>query len=274
MRTRIISGSILTVITLAILLSPFEGLLFVAIALMSATAADELMRAAGVPKIRYTYPITILAAAAVPVGYYTSVGSEWAVQVVGMILIGALFLMAIISYEKPNALESRHIMFCIFAGIVIPTGLSALLTLRTDGAYGRYLVMLPIVVAFLTDTGAYFVGMFFGKHRGITKVSPNKSLEGYIGGVFTGGIFMLLYGFAMQYFAGIDVSLPIMALYGMVGSAVAEIGDLSFSLIKRQCGIKDYGTLIPGHGGILDRFDSMIFAAPTMLLLVQVLPAF
>ena len=75
-------------------------------------------------------------------------------------------------------------------------------------------------------------------------------------------------------FAGVDASIPVMAVYGLVGSAVTEVGDLSFSLVKRQFGIKDYGDLLPGHGGIIDRFDSMVFAAPVLLVLVQVIPAF
>ena len=78
----------------------------------------------------------------------------------------------------------------------------------------------------------------------------------------------------LQQFAGLTVSLPIMAVYGLIGSAVTEVGDLSFSLIKRQFGIKDYGDLLPGHGGMLDRFDSMTFAAPTLLILVSLIPAF
>ena len=95
-----------------------------------------------------------------------------------------------------------------------------------------------------------------------------------IGGILSGCLFMLVYGLLVQRFAGIDVEFPIMALYGLLGSAVTEIGDLSFSLLKRQYGVTDYGTLLPGHGGMLDRFDSTTFAAPVLLLLVEVLPAF
>ena len=85
---------------------------------------------------------------------------------------------------------------------------------------------------------------------------------------------MLLYGFILQHFADLTVSFPAIIVYGLIGSAVTELGDLSFSLIKRQFGVKDYGNLLPGHGGMLDRFDSMTFAAPMLLFLVRVLPAF
>jgi len=78
----------------------------------------------------------------------------------------------------------------------------------------------------------------------------------------------------MRGYAGLNVSLPLVALYGFVGSAVTELGDLSFSLIKRQHGVKDYGNLMPGHGGMMDRFDSTVFAAPAILFLVELIPAF
>ena len=156
---------------------------------------------------------------------------------------------------------------------MVPLALSCLVRLK-DMENGQFLVLLPVICAFLTDAGAYFAGVFLGRHRGITKVSPNKSLEGYIGGIIAGALFLLIYGVVLQKFAGLTASLPVMALYGLLGSAVTELGDLSFSLVKREYGVKDYGNLLPGHGGMLDRFDSMTFAAPMLLILVELLPAF
>jgi phosphatidate cytidylyltransferase len=197
----------------------------------------------------------------------------YVLKIAALFLMADLFLTAIQLYGTEKAVNLEHILVCLFGGVAIPLCLTALVQLR-GMENGRYLVLLPIICAFLTDAGAYFAGVFLGKHRGITQVSPNKSLEGYVGGILSGAVFLLLYGLVLQRFAGLTVSLPLMAVYGLLGSAITELGDLSFSLIKRQYGVKDYGNLLPGHGGMLDRFDSMIFAAPWLLLLVEIFPAF
>lgn len=140
--------------------------------------------------------------------------------------------------------------------------------------HGKYLVLLAVLLTFITDAGAYFAGVFLGKHRGITKVSPNKSVEGYIGGFITGMVFAVLYGVVASKIAGDGVDLLSLALCGLFGALATEVGDLAFSFIKRQFGVKDYGHLLPGHGGMLDRFDSMIFCGPVVLFIVQCMPVF
>lgn len=149
----------------------------------------------------------------------------------------------------------------------IPLALSSLYWLRIM-PWGHLLVLLPIVVTFLTDSGAYFVGVFMGKRKAFPNVSPNKTVEGCVGGIVIGTIGVLAYGLIIQYFTDITFSIPTLLILGIVGSVITEAGDLAFSLLKRKLGIKDYGNLIPGHGGMLDRFDSMIFSAPAMYLLL------
>jgi len=237
-----------------------------------AVASYELLRATRVAHHNLMYVFTAVAAAVIPMTYWLGWGSV-AVPAVALLLMVALFGVAIQLYGGEKEVRFEHVMICLFGGLIIPTFLSALVQLK-GMENGRYLVLLPVICAFLTDAGAYFAGVFLGKHRGITKVSPNKSLEGYIGGILSGAVFMLLYGLILQNAAGLEVSFPVLALYGLLGSAVTELGDLSFSLIKRQYGVKDYGDLLPGHGGMLDRFDSMCFAGPMLLFLVQLIPAF
>ena len=278
MLKRILVGAVFapTVFVVLFLLPPVWTAVMVA--LITSLASYELLRATKAAPDHGTYFVTALSAGLIPMGVYlaeTMLGLSAAVPVVlcGVLLMCVLFARAIRRFGGEQAVPMEHLLLCLFGGAMIPAFLSCLVQLKMM-ENGRFLVLLPVICTFLTDSGAYFVGVFFGKHRGVTQVSPNKSLEGYVGGIIAGGLFLLLYGLALQNFAGVEVSLPVLAVYGVFGSAVTELGDLSFSLIKRQFAVKDYGHLLPGHGGMMDRFDSMVFAAPTLWVMVQLFPAF
>lgn len=133
-------------------------------------------------------------------------------------------------------------------------------------------MFIPFILAFLSDTGAYFAGRAFSKHKLAPVISPHKTVEGVVGGVL-GAIFgMLIFCLVMQLGFKMQVNYLYAVLYGVVGSLGAVFGDLCFSVIKRQTGMKDYGNLIPGHGGVLDRFDSMMVVGPLSELLLLLLP--
>ena len=163
------------------------------------------------------------------------------------------------------------IVYCFFAGAVVPYLLSALIRILAM-ASGRYLIPIPFVVAFLSDAGAYFAGSMFGKHKLAPVVSPNKTVEGVAGGLASAMVGMLLYAVILQLVFRFQVNYGAALLYGLMGSGVGVFGDLCFSIIKRLSGIKDFGTLIPGHGGFFDRFDSMVTVAPLMEALILLLP--
>ena len=273
MLTRTIVGVIFAVFYLAFLVVLPPVCLAFALAGVVALACFELLRAVKAAPRKYMYVITSLVAAAVPVGFWMGKGSI-VTYGAAIVLLVSLFFTAIRYFDDgDNTIRYEQIMVCFFGALLVPVCLSALVQLRMMDN-GRFLVLIPVICASITDVGAYFVGMLFGKHRGITKVSPNKSLEGYIGGIAVGCLVLMLYAIVLHRFVGLNVSMTIMALYGIVGSAVTELGDLSFSLIKRQVGVKDYGKLLPGHGGMMDRFDSTVFAAPAILVLVWLMPAF
>jgi phosphatidate cytidylyltransferase len=155
----------------------------------------------------------------------------------------------------------------------LPVFLASVTWLRAM-EYGRFLVLLPFASTFLTDAGAYFTGVFFGRHKAFPRISPNKTVEGCVGGIFIGTAAVLAYGAIVSAATGIEASLAALALIGAAGAAAAEFGDLAFSLIKRLCGVKDYGKLLPGHGGMLDRFDSLVFCAPAVFIISSCLPVF
>ena len=135
-------------------------------------------------------------------------------------------------------------------------------------------VFLPILLPFVVDAGAMFVGMFLGKHPFAPVLSPKKTVEGSVGGLIVGVGITLLYGLVFHFITDVEVNYYFLAVYGILGGVITEVGDLAFSYVKRNRKIKDFGHILPGHGGVLDRFDSVIFCAPLIELLIQWLPAF
>ena len=272
MLVRTVAGILLVPAYLGILVFFPVSAMSVAFSVLLMVAVYELLRATGViQRNRCVVVFAMIAAACVPLLFRLGWG-ELGLRIALMGLTCALFLVGILSYGRKSELKVEDILYALLGGIMIPAFFSALIQIRMM-ENGRYLVLIPVVSSVLTDVGAYFVGVLFGRHKGITKVSPNKSAEGFIGGIVAGGLFMLAYGMLLRHCFSVSVHMPHMAIYGLLGSVVTMLGDLAFSLIKRQHGIKDYGHLIPGHGGILDRFDSLIFTAPVAYIMIRLLPA-
>ena len=136
---------------------------------------------------------------------------------------------------------------------------------------GIFTVWLVFICAWGCDTCAYCVGMLIGKHKMAPVLSPKKSVEGGIGGIVGAALIGILYALAINHWGSAGVSVAEFAVIGAAGGAISQIGDLAASAIKRNYNIKDYGKLIPGHGGILDRFDSVIFTAPIIFYLAVLL---
>lgn len=263
------------------------------LAAMCAIGAWELMRAAAGEKGRPLIPLAVIAAALVPVCVYLEesianaalaamMGESIAhaaltalpelpfVGLLGAVFIFVAFALAIHRYDEERGIPFAAVTCAIFAGLVFPLMLSCLLRLRMMPAIGILNVFLPLAISFGSDTFALFAGMLCGKHKLAPKVSPKKTVEGAIGGLIGG-----MFGMAVMMFVGAAVISDAylgpreVVLFGVIGSAISQIGDLSFSVIKREFGVKDYGNLLPGHGGILDRFDSVTFAAPAVWLTLQ-----
>ena len=152
---------------------------------------------------------------------------------------------------------------CILGGFFVPYLLSALVRILTMGI-GRYVVLIPFVVAFASDAGAYFIGLKFGKHKLAPVVSPNKTIEGAVSGVIFGALGGVL-AFYVQKLWGFDISIWFYIIVCFIGGIIGQFGDLLSSTFKRWAGVKDFGNLIPGHGGAMDRLDSAMIAAPMVL---------
>jgi phosphatidate cytidylyltransferase len=148
--------------------------------------------------------------------------------------------------------------------LYIMIGIMSIALLRRQGDAGVYLYGLIFIGAWMTDTGAYFVGVLFGKHKLIPKVSPKKTIEGAFGGILGCIVGFVLYGFIIQSICDVKVNYVAMIILATVIAVVSQFGDLVASYIKREREIKDFGFIFPGHGGVLDRFDSIIAVAPTI----------
>ena len=183
-------------------------------------------------------------------------------------MIVLLFACAVVEYGGEHPLHFTDICAILVSGIAIPMAMGALLQLRMQ-PYGGGLVLIPMVAAFCSDSAALFAGMAFGKHKLAPHVSPKKTVEGAIGGLLGGMLGMVIFRVIFYLCTVYPLHIGWCVLMGLVGAVMGQLGDLSFSVIKRQQGIKDYGRLLPGHGGVLDRFDSVIFAAPVIWLIVR-----
>lgn len=193
-----------------------------------------------------------------------------------LIIVFAVFMAAILAYERRTPVPFAHLTAALFAGIVLPLMLSCLLRLRMLPG-GRALVFVPLCICFGSDSLALFAGMLFGKRKLAPRVSPKKTVEGAIGGLLGGVAGMSVFKgvMALAVRLGWDQAPSVgwwtAILLGLLGGLAGELGDLSFSVIKREFDVKDYGRLLPGHGGVLDRFDSVAFVAPLVWGIILIL---
>ena len=191
-------------------------------------------------------------------------------------VFSAIFLVVLLVYavvgHKHNGI---HDCMMTFFGFFYVTFLLSHLCLIREFTYGQYLIWIVFLCAWGCDTGAYCTGMLFGKHKLIPDLSPKKTIEGAIGGVIISTALCGIYGFVIENKFQLEyVNTVFMCLLiGFFGSILSQIGDLAASAMKRYSGVKDFGNLIPGHGGIIDRFDSIILTAPVayyfMFLLIE-----
>lgn len=262
-RTRLISGIVLVLVALATIITGGPVLFFTLLAI-SLIGMNELYRAVKVETKGISWLTAVAYAGAIL--YYCLLYFEApAYTMIGMVgILTALMFVYVFTYPRYQA---EQVMSAFFGVVYVAVMLSYIYQTRNlkDGAF---LVWLIFLCSWGCDTCAYCVGVLFGKHKMSPKLSPKKSVEGAVGGVLgaalLGGIYAAAVGSYLQ--ASGNQVLEYALICG-VGALISMVGDLAASAIKRNHEIKDYGKLIPGHGGILDRFDSVIFTAPVIYLL-------
>ena len=267
MKTRTIAGVSMAAVLLFLVLIAPKGLTAVVYGVLMAIGAYELLYGTGL--VRHTRLVLYSCGMAFAVTLWSYFNAIHAYLLLLLLIFAfALFTEMMVDHVK---VHFETLAVCFFAGFLVPYLLTSLIRILMMGL-GRYVIMIPFVVAFISDAGAYFAGYFLGKHKLAPVVSPNKTIEGAVGGLVAAMVAMILYALILDVGFHFNVNYLIAIFYGLIGSAAGVFGDLLFSVIKRQTGIKDYGNLIPGHGGILDRFDSVMMVAPLMEALLILLP--
>ncbi len=269
MKTRVISGIIIGIVLAGVLI-PGGYILLAALFIVSLIGYYELVRATGVHKEgEKTNALEVCGFISIVVHYVQmTITRDYRYFIFSLMF--SFFLISVcyvLSFPKFNASQTISAFFCF---IYAPVNMSFIYLLR-ERPLGIYFAWIPFI-AWVCDTCAYFAGRALGKHKLVPILSPKKTVEGAIGGVIGAVAVGAIFGYLLYRNETHDVSVIIVLIViTFVGSIISQLGDLLASGIKRDHNIKDYGNIIPGHGGIMDRFDSVIFVTPCIYFLAAVL---
>ncbi|MBO5522473.1 MAG: phosphatidate cytidylyltransferase [Roseburia sp.] len=259
-KTRLLSGIVLVIAALVLIITG-GNLLLVSTLLISYIGMFELYRIFHIEK-ELPGIVGYLAATV----YYCNLKFEFLPDLMIFVLGFLILLMFVYVFTYPKYKTEQ--LFAAFFGVFYVAVMLSYVYQTRMLSMGAYIVWLIFLCSWGCDTCAYCVGVLIGKHKMSPKLSPKKSVEGAVGGVAGAALLTILYGMVFKNAMGVgNTEVYIMAVISAVGALVSMVGDLTASAIKRNYDIKDYGKLIPGHGGILDRFDSVIFTAPMIYFL-------
>lgn len=267
--TRLISGVVL--LALAIFLIVTGGnILILSTVFISIVGLFEFYRVFGLQKSLPAilgYIVTLLYYAEIHISELESIKPSFVIDTEMLFMVFSLLLLGVFVIRYPSY-NINEIAVSFFGVIYVCVMLSYIYLTRMEIQNGKYIVWLIFLCSWGCDTCAYCVGVLFGKHKMSPVLSPKKSVEGAFGGVI--GAMLLTFIYTSIFKANMDLDMKgviILSLISGVGALFSMVGDLAASAVKRNYGVKDYGKLIPGHGGILDRFDSMIITAPIVFYL-------
>ena len=265
MRSRVLVSVVGVPLILLIIFWAPAWVLAAALALLSAIAAFELTRC-----VDTAGEGRVLTGGAV----LGALGAVWlqfqCVQWYGALLVFYTLLAFAYAVCRAGAVRLQQVLTALFAAGALPCAVGAVLRLHDMGIHRAYL-LLPLLFSFCSDTAAFFAGHAFGKHKLAPRVSPHKTVEGAVGGLLGDIVGGLVFAFFVNAAFGERLDYLGIAVLGVGCSVIAQLGDLSFSLIKREFGVKDYGHIFLAHGGVLDRFDSVVFVAPVLAALLPLL---
>ena len=241
------------------------------VAILSGIGCFEMVRCIGLHKNLFiTIPAVLLGVLLPMAAFYLPEDAFMLLSSMTAVLMFLLFTVSLFSHGK---LPIEQAGMAFIALVYILWGFALMVLLRRMNN-GEYLFILPFLGAWVSDTFAYFTGRLLGRHKLIPDVSPKKTVEGAIGGIVFAMAGFGLFGLIVSLCADVTPNYPALILLGLPVSLVSIVGDLFMSLVKRRYNVKDYGRLFPGHGGVLDRFDSVLATATVLYLLCANTPFF
>lgn len=264
MKQRIISGT-LCVVVLAVVLCLYKTIVLeAAISVLSAVAVYELLSAVGLKENKPFLLSGVITSAIMP---YASVFNA---QNYVIYVFLAVTVVLLLKYHSKIGFEK--VAFSVCATIGVSLSFLCIVLLRNQfEKTGLFYILIAFGGAWFADTGAYFSGRFFGKHKLCPIISPKKTIEGLVGGVVSNILLICLAAFVYGKFVDVAVNYMALCILAIVIAFAGMAGDLTASVIKRQIGIKDYGNVIPGHGGVMDRFDSILLTAPAVYIVTRII---
>lgn len=268
MKTRVLSALCGVVLIIAVVIaSGYIPVIWnITVAAIVCIALHELLHATGLLKNTLVLILSMICGALVQ---FVPFINNSATHLFSLFALFAFTLFAVL-LKKHSELNFSDISVAFFSTFIISMAFLSFVLLKNN--YGIEYVIFMFMTAWVTDIFALFSGMLFGKHKLAPVISPKKTIEGSIGGFICSCIICTLAAYIYSLFTEISINYIYLAVVVIICSVISMIGDLSFSIIKRQCSIKDYGKIMPGHGGVLDRFDSVLFASPTFFILIQYIP--
>ncbi len=270
MKKRLITAVFGLAVLTPVLLFSDTLVLPIAVGLFCAIGVWEMLGCIGTRKfLGITIPSLTLAAAIPllvrPTREYFRLNAV-TITIIGVMFFVYMYYMMCLTVTSKGQKPILDVSLTFMMTLYIITGFTSIIMIR-DAKYGQYWFLLVFLGAWITDGAAYFVGRALGKHKLIPDVSPKKTIEGAVGGSIFCAITFVIFGIIAERIGGVTMNLPGMIIAGLLISVISQFGDLIASLIKRHYGIKDYGILFPGHGGVMDRFDSIIAIAPFLMML-------
>lgn len=262
MLTRIISGAIGLVVFFVVMFSE-KFVLAGATTILSVIALYEVLKAYGYHK-HILFIITGILSSVT----FTCLDYLKPEHMLALLFV-FLFIYAVLMLLKHEEIESKDVFTILVLTLLIPFVFSSIAYIKRI-ENGNIYVWFPFIAAWVTDTFAYFTGRFLGKHKLCEKISPKKTIEGAIGGLIGAVIGFVVFALSMEKSFNIEFNYVYLIILAITASILSQIGDLFASCIKRENRIKDFGNLMPGHGGVLDRFDSLLFTIPYILVFIKI----